>query len=241
MTSRSFFRLLGRANTILIFLAGLGVCGLMIAFAWRALGIGERFTRIAPDTALLGAERSDPRRTEHWSYGAFDLIPGSEYLVAPVRVVQPLSLEVYSAKENTSTRNYLFLHSSGTAWHWLLPAHGQLILASDRYAADGSLSGDYEQRRPVKWFVFEAVVSDSNNDRRLTAADRKSLLVANADGTRVLEVLKGMDAILGKHGQPGGRILVVYSAGGSLKSAQVDLEARAVTGGANLPLPGAVQ
>ena len=158
-------------------------------------------------------------------------------MVAPVYSAQSYSVSLYG-KEANAVRNYLFVDLQDKSSRWLIPTNDHLILNMERLAADGTSVRWGGEDKPAKWLVFDVVTSDTNGDKRLTDADRKTIAIAGADGSRYAEVLGGIDAVLGKTWMQGDRLLIVYSAGGENMISEISLADRKVTVTKDLPKIG---
>jgi hypothetical protein len=76
---------------------------------------------------------------------------------------------------------------------------------------------------PVVAVVYELVDSDSTGDKRLTASDTIIVAVSNPSGSQFTRVLTGIQEVNGTTLTAEGRILVLYTAGSTLKAAEVDV------------------
>ncbi len=170
-----------------------------------------------------------------WRLGAFEKISG--YMVAPVYSAKSYSVSLYG-KQASAVRNYLFVNLQDKSSRWLIPTNDHLILSMERLTADGTPFRWRDEEKPAKWLVFDVVTSDTNGDKRLTEADRKTIAIAEADGSRYTEVLSGIDSVLGRTWMQGDRLLVVYAAGGKNMISEISRPDRKVSVTKDLPKIG---
>jgi len=229
MKLRVNYRMIWKFNALLIFFAGIGVCLGLVYFAWALLhdyfGLYRRDEVVKGETAI----------SEDWRLGSFERLGSSDYMMAPVSSTQEYS-GVFMEKEATAIRNYLFVNVRDKSSRWLVPNNDRVILMMKRYGTEGE-SGVPEDR-PAKWLVFHVVTVDTDGDKRLTELDRKTIAVANADGSQYVEVLGNVDILLGETWTAGDKLLVVYSADGKNHISEIGLESRSVSDAKDLPKLG---
>lgn len=225
------FRTIWKINALIILAGGAGIC---LVLGYGAFGYLRSLAQTHQKEDVVNVEGNTGAK---WQLGAFERIPGVGYMVAPVNSAQSYSVALYN-KEATATRNYLFVNLQDKSTRWLIPNNDHLILTMERLAADGTFLGWGSDQKTVKWLIFEVVDSDTNGDKRLTNADRKSVAVAEADGSRFAEVLTNVDEVLGKTWTAGDNLLVVYSAGGKNLVAEISLSGRSASVTKELPALG---
>jgi hypothetical protein len=231
MNLRLTYRTIWKINALIILVAGTGIC-LMLGYAAFSF-VQSRFQLHQKEDTVnvegnVGAQ---------WRLGPFEKASAAGYMVAPVYSAQSYSVSLYG-KEATAVRNYLFVNLQDMSSRWLVPNNDRLIVAMERLAIDGKVVGWNDEEKPVKWLVFHVVASDTDGDKRLTDRDRKTIAVANADGSQYAEVLRNVDTILGETWTTGDNLLVVYSADGKNLVAEISLAGRTVSVTKDLPKLG---
>ena len=157
--------------------------------------------------------------------GAFEKISGTNYLVAPLSSAQTQPLRL-SERQTIAIHNYLFVNVQDQSSRWLFPNHERLILALELLADDGTEIQAGSFLKAVNWLVFTVVNSDTDADKR---SDRKTIGVAEADGSGYAEVMGGIETVFGKTGTTGDNLLVLHRSGGKNRIFQISLRDRKVT------------
>ncbi len=137
---------------------------------------------------------------------------GSDYLVAPVFSKQSYRVRNRN-KEASATRNYLLLKESDKSTRWVVRGNDTLVLSFGQYSADGGWLNGGEGKKATQCVLLEVVTKDSNGDRRLTDADRRSVVLSDLLGTRSLDVLPPMDEVLTLRWSGSKSLLAIYREG----------------------------
>lgn len=58
-------------------------------------------------------------------------------------------------------------------------------------------SNDYSPKQPVLCILYYLVKTDTNNDKKLTSADKRTIAISNPDGTGYQELLTDVTDVLG--------------------------------------------
>ena len=160
----------------------------------------------------------------------FEQIHGTRYLMAEIREAQSrASSSSSSYGGNGNIRNLVFLESESLASHSLFDTNAYVIFATTQYPTH-----DKENDSPssdgivTQWLVYQVLKADTNGDGHLDAFDQQTIGVTDASGTGYAEILSGIDENLGMTMLNAGKVVVVYSRGGSKSATVIDLASRKV-------------
>ena len=179
--------------------------------------------------------------------GAFQELPGTEYLTAAVSSLG--SREEYakdasaSREENRYIRNYLFVNVTDKSSHLLFSANDLLILSAENLTetaqakqasapakniappAEGKANEKAEN--PVKWICYRVIKGDTDNDKRLSANDLLTIALSDASGLNYTELISDVRAILHET-RRGDSLIFIYTANGKNQIAEINLPTKQV-------------
>ena len=221
MTTRRFFALVWRANAIVLLLTAILACTVL---AYGALQIYREATRTrqATDIVNVAGEQIDRSTVE---LGQFERVEGFPVLRAPLRLQQQYGFSSGS-KETTSIQNYLFYDPADGSARWLVPRNTALFLST--HELPDREYGRSDKAAAVVAVVYVMVETDTDGDRRLTAADAKVLAVSSPAGMGFTRLLTGVVeansvTLIGEK-----RILILYTTRKGLNAAEIDVDTRRV-------------
>jgi hypothetical protein len=183
------FRSVWRMNGILILVGSLALFGL------AAFAIFEKYRQQWAYDEVHSMVNIEPEVKAGWDLGSFERVHGSDYLVAPVFSRQSYRVRTME-KDVSAIRNYLLLKESDKSTRWVVRGNETLVLSCRQYSADGEWLSGAENKKAAQWLLLEVVAKDSNGDRRLSDADRRSVVLSDLQGTRYLDVVPAVDEIL---------------------------------------------
>ena len=214
MTRRRFFATVWRINAVAILLTAILASGVLLFVTWQIYKDATRTRRVS-NVVNVADEQLDRSKAQ---LGTFEKIAGSAVLRAPLRLEQEYGFSSGS-KGTSSVQNYLFYDPAGARAYWLVAGYKGLFLSTHELPEQ-----EYTKpETPVVAVVYELVESDSTGDKRLTASDAKVVAVSNPSGSQFTRVLTGVEEVNGTTLTTEGRILVLYTAGSTLKAAEVDV------------------
>jgi len=169
----------------------------------------------------------------------FQRVQGTRYLMAEIiEALSRSSASSFSSPGNRTSRNLVFLDGESLASHKLFDTSAYVILDTTPFP-----SHDHENENeaalphdPIvtQWLVYQVVKEDTDRDGQLDFSDRQAIGVTDAGGTGYVEILSGLDHVLGMTMVHAGQLVVVYSKGGSKSASVIDLDKRAVVSTKNL-------
>jgi hypothetical protein len=175
--------------------------------------------------------------------GQFVLIPGTDYLHAPVVVsgdrksANPFDYESeYSSKGSMEEiRNYVFVNRNNLATVKLLPDNNARLMTMEEIGQaipkkgkiDRSLEPIALPQSKSLWLL--AIPKDTNNDQKLTTADRQEIALADVSGENYTVLIKDIDRISLIHQRTLDRRLVFYRSNNRHFVADVNIATRQAT------------
>jgi hypothetical protein len=217
MRVRRVITVVRQINAVLILIAGILTIGFLGVMAWMLIKDATR-TRQVDNVASTALREGEVAKA---SLSAFEEIQGSGVLRAALTVNQTYAIGSGS-KEYESTRNYLFVDPNTRKSYWLRQSKEGLILQT--YALANAKPG--EKQLPPTAFIYLTVEKDTNDDKRLTDEDQKSIGLSDNNGQRFKLLIDGVDRLNGSFLRPAGRALLLYTSGAALRMAEVDLQSQ---------------
>jgi hypothetical protein len=215
VSSKRFFVIIWRANAILILVTAVLACAVLAYAAWQIYREATR-TRQATGVMNVAAEEIDRSKLQ---LGGFEAIAGTDVLRAPLQLQQVYGFSSGS-KEAMSVENYLFYNSANGSSRWLVPGNKGLFLSA-RELPEREYS---KPEQPVVAVVYELVEADTTGDGKLTTNDAKTVAISDSIGSRFTRVLSGVEEINATTLTKSGHVLVLYTAGSTLKAAEIDVD-----------------
>ncbi len=171
--------------------------------------------------------------------GEFSLTQGTDYLVAPVytgyssqgRIMNFDSSEYSSKKGDDSVvNNYIFVDRQNLSSRKLFPDNRSVILMAEQLGeslAEGTGSQQKTTIKNVKATLYQVVQTDTNNDKKLDGKDKKTIAIADVNGSNYRELVTGIDRVINIHNQSKDQRVVFYQIGQDYFVASIDIPSRA--------------
>ncbi len=199
----------------------------LVVFGYGGYQLGRYFLRepIANNSANAKTQKESKVKV---SLGNFQELEGTPYLMAPANFQQKDRQNSYNKKALT-IRNYLFVNANDKSTQKLVPNNDFLFLNAQEV---------FLERRTdkiVKGMWYEVVKSDSNNDKRLDAQDKKTIAVSDVSGGDYTEVIDEVDRFLGSHQKNATTLLVFYELDGREYVGEISLLKRVLVENFVLP------
>jgi hypothetical protein len=174
---------------------------------------------------------------------AFEELTGTDYLIAPVsspyaREDSSLGSSAPSREQSGYTRNYLFVNLADKSSHLLLPTNDLLILSAENLTekAQAKQTDMPAKNAPqkendktadktnhfVKWICYRVIKADTDNDKRLSANDLKTIALSDASGLNYTEIITEVQAVLHEI-RRGDSLIFIYTADGRNQIAEISL------------------
>ena len=135
-------------------------------------------------------------------------------------------------------RNLVFLDSETLLSHTLLEHNHSYIISMVSFPMQPSqpVSPDEEPEIvPIRWFVYEVVHIDSNQDGELNREDVRVIAVSDVDGKRYKELLMDVRDIYNLTMLESGELLAIYRQKGNRVAAKIDLQTQEILTTQQLP------
>lgn len=204
-------------------LLGMAVTGISIA---QVLGSNQ------PLVEAVKAETPAPK----FVAGLFTPVAGTDYLSAPVLSAhggksksQEYMGDDYSGRKGQGViHNYVFVNHKDLSSRKLLPDNQATILENQAFGADGSIlpEGKANNKEVIKTVVYRLVKADTNGDQILNDQDRKTIAIADGDGSNYQALVGDVDRVLQVYNPSKGKQVIVYQGGANLMVASIDIAAR---------------
>ncbi len=214
MRTTRFFRFVWQIDAVIILLVGLFTL-VLLTFLLNDM-VGNQ-----PSTVVTTA--AEKKQDEEFKLGRFVRIGGGRYLWAPL----------YSGKSgywgslkgaSLSVRNYLFLNMDDMSSHWLFSGREFLIIRADLLSkVDDAGLPDEERTKRVIGILCQVVRSDTDGDDRLSETDKLSIVVSDANGHLVLDVVDNVDRFLGYEMADEDTLVLMYEKDGTAHSVKWSL------------------
>lgn len=228
MKLNRYDKLIWRINGALIALGGVIALILMLITGYK---IFQEIFRERSITDVVNINE-ETRRGEYLSLRRFYRIQGTKWLVAALDAQQDYKQSYYS-KSGSSTRNYLFFDTLNQSTHWLLNNNSSLILANHQLLENPTnIDGE---RGKVIGAVYEIVRKDSDGDIRLNSDDRKSVVFYSFQTGAYLDLLEGIDELLGVEQISSNEALIFFKDNRKNFTVSLDLLSNELSERAELP------
>lgn len=199
-------------------------------------------------TSLVSSNPANAENAEKKNYvlGEFVAVSGTDYLSAPVYIdysgkwrteaVLSASDEYSGAKGakggGALVNNYVFVNQKDLSSRKLLPNNKSVILEERLYGEDvRSLEPNAKvdpmaKPKNIKSVLYRVVTADTNNDKAVDGKDKKTIAIADADGSNYKELVTGMERILKIHNPSKTQQVVFYQTGSDFFVASIDIPGR---------------
>ncbi|MFC4309100.1 hypothetical protein ACFPN2_08420 [Steroidobacter flavus] len=220
MGGKRFFAWVWRINSLIVFAAGLAA---IVVLIFASVSIFKEVTRTRHVRGVVNVAE-DQVEGSVASLGAFIEVEGTEVLRASLDVHQEYA-QSYGSKEASSIRNYLYFDPTSQESYWLIPDYRGLIVGENEYPPPQN----GEANASPQVVVYELVDSDSNQDKRLTAEDTKTIAVASPTGKNFARVLSNVEEYKGGRIVNGTHLVILYTSGAALRAAEIELPSNKLT------------
>jgi hypothetical protein len=167
----------------------------------------------------------------------FSQITGTKILVAGVYGGESrsgLDFSLSSGREYAyNVYNYVFFDLDSEQFTTLLPTNDSAIL--NKIGLPISEGGG----ATLKWWLYNVVKADTNQDKQLSAADKFTVAVSDLGGQNYVELLPDVDEALGQFMKSETVLLFFYRQGDKKYYAKIDLPGRSVIATTEYPSFGA--
>ncbi|HEY9690241.1 MAG TPA: hypothetical protein V6D46_09630 [Coleofasciculaceae cyanobacterium] len=227
MKPRRVFTQIWRINALIILVGGLAASGLLVFSVLMV--IIQATTRSGSVENVVNVSRDRPiaATTE---LGNFERIDKTAILRAPLYLVQDYD-QGYGgrsfSKEANSTQNYLFFDEAQKITYWLKPQTTALILAANPLTTRTEAPAGTATTPPVG-FLYLVVEADTNNDKRLTDADRQSVAISDASGLRFKPLIPAIDRLNGYSAVQDQQVSILYTVDNALMISEINLQTQTI-------------
>jgi len=227
MEESKFFKNVWRFNALIIAVAGV-LAVVVLLFAGYLIYNEQARTKYKNEIVNIDPET---KIEEVFRLGRVKHVNGSQAVIVPLYSDQSFDLRYSGTKSTASTRNLLFSNMHNEESNWLLPTNDYLIPQYNLINKSNSYSSDED----IVTILYRIVVSDTNNDSRLTENDELSIHLSNPDGSEFTEILKNIDDVLGYELINQEALAIMFNRGGQGYTAYVSLKNFEVTKEIELP------
>lgn len=203
-------------NKFIVFVGGILLIGLMGYVAYQMY---KYSTRDRSASNVIFTDPSNPSlKSTKVGLGSFEIIEGTPYRMAAIVIEQERDRGYYT-KGAASATNYLILNTTDKSAIRLAPKNNSLFIRAEKLGKNDK-DGKLVQTSGL-WYVL--VKADTDNDRRLTEEDRKTVAVSDVSGANYTEVIPKLDRLHNTFRINETRILMAYEIGGKNFVTEVDL------------------
>jgi hypothetical protein len=221
----------------------LGLLGCSLLFG---AGCGIKNPGVTNLVSSNSANAEGAKEKKNYVLGEFAAISGTDYLSAPVYIdysgkwrteaVVSASDEYSGAKGakggGALVNNYVFVNQKDLTSRKLLPNNKSVILEERQYGEDvkkpdPKVKEDVMAKpKNIKSVLYRVVNADTNNDKAVDGKDKKTIAIADADGSNYKELVPGMERILKIHNPTKEQQVVFYQTGSDFFVASIDIPGR---------------
>ncbi len=228
------------------FLIGLLGCSLLFG-----TGCGIKNTGVTSLTPSNPANAENGAEKKKYVLGEFVAVGGTDYLAAPVYIdysgkwrteVMLAASDEYSGAKGAKgggalVNNYVFVNQKDLSSRKLLPNNKSVILEERQYGedlrnpepqpkAEAIAKPNNPKPKNVKSVLYRVVTADTNDDKVIDGKDKKTIAIADADGSNYKELVAGMERILKVHNPSKEQQVVFYQTGNDFFAASIDIAGR---------------
>lgn len=192
----------------------------VLAIGVSAFVLYEIFGDVTEERSRLNIvnAQSEDDVEEEWQLGQIMQIPGSPYVMIPLRSDRRNVQSDYS-KSGLSVQNYLFINSETNESNWIFENNKHLILSA------GFIPEEYygSDQEDVQAVLYEVIKEDTNDDGSLSDEDLMTISLSRTSGDKYTEVVDDVEEFVGHAFFENDKLLIVYQKGGIGYSARIDL------------------
>ncbi len=218
----------------------LGLLGCSLLFG---AGCGIKNPGVTSLVSSNPASAEGAKEKKNYVLGEFVAVNGTDYLSAPVYIdysgkwrteaVLAASDEYSGAKGGGAlVNNYVFVNQKDLSSRKLLPNNKSVILEEKQYGEDVKKpepkvkDDSLAKPKNIKSVLYRVVNADTNNDKTVDGRDKKTIAIADADGSNYQELVPGMERILKVHNPNKTQQVVFYQTGSDFFVASIDIPGR---------------
>lgn len=210
-----FFKLLYKANLIIIFFVG--ITGLLVlSFAAYTIYKDKVAKKYISSTVNI---ENKTQITEKFKLEQNTRLVNKKYMITPLSSVQNYDYSYYS-KSTSSIRNILFTNTENLESKWLFNTNKNLIL-DEYFISKERFNTDLEEAKAI---IFKVANKDSNSDKRLGYKDNFSIYISSIDGKRKMKLLDNISSFSNWQFSGDENIIIQYKKGTSFYNTIVNLE-----------------
>jgi hypothetical protein len=225
-------RLSGLLRSVSFLSLSFGGLLLIVILGFTAHQIFKYVTRDRSTASVIFNNPSDPNvKTTKVGLGSFEIIEGTPYRIAPVTVEQEVDRGYYT-KGAVSPTNYLVLNVKDKSAIRLVPKNNTLFIQTQKIGKNDK-EGKLIKTSGIWYTVVKA---DTNDDKRLSEEDRKTIAVSDVSGANYTEVIPKVDRLLNTFQINETNVLMIYETDGKSFVTELDLGQRTAVETKELPV-----
>jgi hypothetical protein len=232
------FRWIWRANGVFIFFAGIGLICLV---AIGILSLVKEAFRLRQYNSVRIQTEPNESVTVKFDYGKFTRIEGTNFALSPISSEQKTFASVFESSSSSyktgysnTVRNFAFLNLADQSMRFLLPDNDKLIVTNSKITAKKNYTDNAENS--IAFLSYQVVGADTNGDKQLSSADKKTIAFSGIDGNDYLEMLKNVDEVVGEERIDDDLMLYTYILNGKTTISLISLTERKVVSTKELPV-----
>lgn len=214
-----FFKWLWRFNAIAIAIAASGT---ILAFAFVLYEVNEDYNRPTTRREVVNTDPEDRSVKETIRVGGLTRT-GENNLYRYSLMREQVYDAGYSSKSTyNNVFNYGFLDIETGASHWLLDKNDGLITWNE--AIRRTTGDEAEQITTTHAWLYLLVENDTNDDKRLSESDLKTLIIAPPDGTSPQVLLSNIQSVISNNTYDKGTQIIVYHDHAGVHAALISID-----------------
>ncbi|PAX60348.1 hypothetical protein [Brunnivagina elsteri] len=192
---------------------------------------------------------TDSNKKTTYNLNAFISLPNSPYLIASINIGEDYR-QGYYEKGADSTRNFLFFNVNDKSMRYLIPNNNLLFISHNTLGKPtesgvnelnnstylGKTPPNLNSLKEVKALWYEVVKNDTNNDKRLSGVDKKSIAMSDVSGANYTEVIDNINSVISTYQRDEKVWFVFWSSNNKNYASEIDILAKRVIKTQELPL-----
>jgi hypothetical protein len=185
---------------------------------------------------------SEPQKLKY-RMGEFTLIPGTDYLIAPVHIYiggdrkgeseyssysTPPDSKDGKSYYNNSVHNFVITNRQDLSSRKLF-ANNKFTIIEEQKLGETVTEAGKTTFKNVKAIMYRVAKADTNNDKFIDNRDKQEVALADVDGNNYKELITGIDRVINIHSQSKDKRVVFYQTGQDYFTASIDIPTRSVT------------